>query len=122
MSQNPWDNAGPPIDGWPKDTAPQRDTVVSLAQADMDAFDKLGPLTRAAMSGSCVMFSATSLLVLVRTYCRERWPYNPTVRPDHKHVDRTVAGWIRQADPEIMAKIRVSDADALRLMDDVMTP
>ncbi len=100
MSQsNPWDNSGPSVDGWAKDETPAFDTVAALALADMTAFDKLGPLTRAAMSGSRIMFSALS----VTRYIRACWPAH--YRPDHRPVDSVVAAMIRQAEADFLAQV-----------------
>ncbi len=111
MAQNPFDNAGPMIDGWSKDEEPQQATVKTLAMADMEAFDSLGPLTRQVLCGTCVKFSALNLARLLA----KRWP---DCKPHHINVDRVAAGWVRREDPKIMALITVSDADNLRLLDE----
>ena len=61
-----YDNAGPDIPGLAKDFSPDADTVADGAVADMIAFDQLGPLTRAAMTGMCVQLSALGVLQLIR--------------------------------------------------------
>ena len=61
-----YDNAGPDIPGLEKFFSPDADTVADGAVEDMIAFDRLGPLTRAAMTGMCVQFSALGVLQLIR--------------------------------------------------------
>ena len=53
-----YDNAGPAIPGLKKDVSPDADTVADVAVADMIAFDRLGPLTRAAITGMCAAVRA----------------------------------------------------------------
>src|SRR5437763_16196208 len=61
-----YDNAGPDIPGLKKDFSPDADTVADVAVADMIAFDRLGPLTRAAITGMCEQLSALGVLRLIR--------------------------------------------------------
>jgi hypothetical protein len=86
-----YDNAGPDIPGLKKEFSPDADTVADDAVADMIAFDQLGPLTRAAITGMCVQLSALGVLQLIRQLYHER----------NQQIDREMARMLRLADRDI---------------------
>ena len=89
-----YDNAGPDIPGLKNDFSPDADTVADVAVADMVAFDQLGPLTRAAITGMCVQLSALGVLQLIRL----RYP---GMHESNQQVDREMALTLRLADRDI---------------------
>jgi hypothetical protein len=82
-----------------KDFSPDADTVADEAVADMIAFDQLGPLTRAAITGMCVQLSALGVLQLIR----QRYP---GMHESNQRVDR-----------EIATMLRLAEQDSLKLID-----
>jgi len=93
-----YDNAGPDIPGLKKDFSPDADTVADGAVADMIAFDRLGPLTRAAITGMCVQLSALGVLQLIR----QRYP---GMHESNQQVDREIATMLRLAEQDILKLI-----------------
>ena len=89
-----YDNAGPDIPGLKKDVSPDADTVADAAVADMIAFDQLGPLTRAAITGMCVQLSALGVLQLIRQLY-------PGLHERNQQIDREMALMLRLADRDI---------------------
>jgi len=81
-----------------KDFSPDAATVADAAVADMTAFDQLGPLTRAAISGMCVQLSALGVLQLIRQ-CY------PGMHDSNQQVDREVALMLGIADRDILKLI-----------------
>ena len=94
-----YDNAGPDIPGLKKVCSPDADTVADVAVADMIAFDRLGPLTRAAITEMCVQLSALGVLQLIR----QRYP--------GRHERN------QQIDGEMALMLRLADQDILNLID-----
>ena len=94
MIHRNYDNAGPDIPGLKKDVSPDADTVADAAVADMIAFDQLGPLTRAAITGMCVQLSALGVLKLIR----HRYP---GMHERNQQIDLEMALMLRLADREI---------------------
>ena len=90
-----YDNAGPDIPGLAKDFSPDADTVADGAVADMIAFDQLGPLTRAAITGMCVQLSAIGVLQLIR----QRYP---GMHERNHQVDREMAIMLGLANRDIL--------------------
>ena len=93
-----YDNAGPDIPGLKKVCSPDADTVADGAVADMIAFDRLGPLTRAAITGMCVQLSALGVLQLIRL----RYP---GMHESNQQVDREIATMLRLAEQDILKLI-----------------
>src|SRR5204863_2055071 len=93
-----YDNAGPDIPGLAKDFSPDADTVADGAVADMIAFDQLGPLTRAAITGMCVQLSALGILQLIR----QRYP---GMHESNQQIDRETALMLHLADRDILKLI-----------------
>ena len=93
-----FDNAGPDIPGLAKLFSPDADTVADGAVEDMIAFDRLGPLTRAAMTGMCVQFSAVGVLQIIS----QRYP---GIHERNHQVDREVALLLRLTNGEILKLI-----------------
>jgi hypothetical protein len=89
-----YDNAGPDIPGLKKEFSPDADTVADDAVADMIAFDQLGPLTRAAITGMCVQLSALGVLQLIRQLY-------PGLHERNQQIDREMALMLRLADRDI---------------------
>lgn len=120
---NPFDNAGPMDVGFAKDFAP-----TSLLEAtdaaieDQAAYDKLGPLTRAAMGKSSIRWSSAKALEHIE---RMRG------RPSDPRIDAAMARMMEQAEPGIIGKLRVGDELAVaagekahlqRIVDRAMKP
>ena len=114
MSHNAYDNAGPGIPGLGKDLEPTKETVADCAAEDLSAFDKLGPLTRAAMNEGVVRWSSVRTWELIRHVWRSD-PLNP-------FVDGKMADMIRQASIDVVLKIRVHDEHMIKLMDQGCKP
>ena len=93
-----FDNAGPDIPGLKKVFSPDADTVAHAAVADMVVFDRLGPLTRAAITGMCVQLSALGVLQLIR----QRYP---GMNESNQLVDREIATMLRLAEQDILKLI-----------------
>ena len=93
-----YDNAGPDIPGLKKVCSPDADTVADGAVADMIAFDRLGPLTRAVITGMCVQLSALGVLQLIR----QRYP---GMNESNQQVDREIATMLRLAEQDILKLI-----------------
>ena len=93
-----YDNAGPDIPGLKKEISPDAVTVADAAVMDMIAFDQLGPLTRAAITGMCVQLSALGVLQLIRQ-CY------PGMHESNQQVDREVALMLGLADRDILKLI-----------------
>ena len=93
-----YDNAGPDIPGLKKVCSPDADTVADGAAADMIAFDRLGPLTRAAISRMCVQLSALGVLQLIRLLY-------PGMHESNQQVDREIATMLRLAEQDILKLI-----------------
>lgn len=102
---NAWDNAGPMDIGIGKDFAPtSAEEAADAAVEDQKAYDQLGPLTRQAMKESPVRWSSCKML----EYCTVQ-----RQRPTEPRVDRMLAAMIKQHEPSIIQKIRVTDAAAV---------
>ena len=93
-----YDNAGPDIPGLKKVFSPAADTVADGAVADMIAFDRLGPLTRATITGMCVQLSALGVLQLIRLLY-------PGMHESNQQVDREIATMLRLAEQDILKLI-----------------
>ena len=93
-----YDNAGPDIPGLKKEISPDAVTVADAAVMDMIAFDRLGPLTRAAITGMCVQMSALGVLQLIR----QRYP---GMNESNQLVDREIATMLRLAEQDILKLI-----------------
>ena len=93
-----YDNAGPDIPGLKKVFSPDADTVADGAVTDMIAFDRLGPLTRAAITGMCVQMSALGVLQLIR----QRYP---GMHESNQLVDLEIATMLRVAEQNILKLI-----------------
>jgi hypothetical protein len=103
----PWDNAGPRDIGLAKDFAPAtQEEAIDAAGEDQKAFDQLGPLTRAAMRESLIRWSSSKCLEQCRKMRQD---------PRDRRVDAMMAGMIKQAEPGIVAKLRVSDEQAVKI-------
>jgi hypothetical protein len=93
-----YDNAGPDIPGLAKPFSPDANTVAGGAVEDMKAFDQLGPLTRAALTGMCVQLSAIGVLHLIR----QRYP---GTHERDQEVDCEMAVVLRLANRDIIELI-----------------
>ena len=93
-----YDNAGPDIPGLKKEISPDAVTVADAAVMDMIAFDRLGPLTRAAINGMCVQLSALGVLQLIR----QRYP---GMHESNQLVDLEIATMLRVAEQNILKLI-----------------
>lgn len=107
--QNPWDNAGPAIDGLTKH-ASRYDTHVDCAIEDQVAFDRLGILTRKALNESPIRISSADT-VRYATMMAQGRPINSP------QMDKRLADLIRSQTPSILARIKLADEQHVAAID-----
>jgi hypothetical protein len=92
------DNGGPAICGVTE--------VDSAPQEEMAAFDQLGPQVRAVLNETmCVEWSAVATLAMIRRYWRRADPKRPA-------IDSRMAALLREANAEVVARLRAEDSRA----------